>query len=301
GSPPCPVTDYSPPPSTPISFPIQVAVDHNGTVWFTDHGSNQFGSFNPSTNQWNTFPIGYCSEPYNPDCAIGLPNAISIDSNGLVWFSEHFAGRIAKYNQRTGVLTEYVVPANVTPYTWWMSPGPGNLVWFTAFGIGDIGYVNTTLPVPFGLSAHSTLQIARGTSENIQATIETANSTVSLNSSPSSYDAPLGGPPFLSGSLEKTQNSPTSTLSVATLSISAAWDVPLGERNIALTVYNSLVTVNVYVRVNVVENPAPYVTPGAAAAIGVGSIVLYRQNAGKRRKTVTVSESDSGSTQAQSR
>ncbi|HET7404864.1 MAG TPA: hypothetical protein VFJ63_01980, partial [Candidatus Bathyarchaeia archaeon] len=264
-------------------------------------GSNQFGSFNPSTNQWNTFPIGYCSEPYNPDCAIGLPNAISIDSNGLVWFSEHFAGRIAKYNQRTGVLTEYVVPANVTPYTWWMSPGPGNLVWFTAFGIGDIGYVNTTLPVPFGLSAHSTLQIARGTSENIQATIETANSTVSLNSSPSSYDAPLGGPPFLSGSLEKTQNSPTSTLSVATLSISAAWDVPLGERNIALTVYNSLVTVNVYVRVNVVENPAPYVTPGAAAAIGVGSIVLYRQNSGKRRKTVTVSESDSGSTQAQSR
>ena len=298
-SPPCNISDYSPPPSIPISFPIQITVDHNGTIWFTDHGSNQFGSYIPSTNQWNTFPIGYCSESYNPECAIGLPNAISVDSNGLVWFSEHFAGRIAKYDQRTGLLTEYVVPATATPYTWWMQPGPGNRVWFTAFGLGEIGYVNSTIAIPFSLSTTNTLRIARGSSENVQTTIENPTTTVSLNLSITSYDAPYGGPSLLYGSSVQTQIAPSKNSTVM-MTIFAAWDLSLGERNMAVTEYDGSVNINAYVRVDVVETFAYFAAPIAASSIGVGALILLWQDLERRRFARKQGENDSGSIRVQS-
>jgi len=299
-SPPCNVTDYGPPPNIPVSFPIQVAVDRNGTVWFTDHGSNQFGSFKPSTGQWNTLPIGYCSEPYNPECAIGLPNAISVDSNGLVWFSEHFAGRIAKYDPGTGLLTEYVVPATETPYTWWMQPGPGNRVWFTSFGIGDIGYVNSTVAVPFSLSTPSSLQVARGSSTNLQANFTNPITRISLGSSSTSYDTPPGWLPVLSALPKTQQVDPSQGLNSATFTISAAWNASLGERNFAITEYDGYVNINSYVRINVVEGVYNYAPPIAAATVGIGTAVLYWQYSGRQRKPRVEGEDDSEPIRVQS-
>ena len=298
-SPPCNISDYSPPLTIPVSFPIQIAVDHTGTVWFTDHGSNQFGSYTPSTNQWNTLPIGYCSESYNPECAIGLPNAISVDSDGLVWFSEHFAGRIAKYDQKTGLLTEYVVPATATPYTWWMQPGPGNRVWFTAFGLGKIGYVNSTIPVPFSLSTTNILRIPRGSSENIQTSIENPNTTVSVNLSITSYDAPYGGPSLLYGSTVDPEIGPSRNSTVV-FTIFASWDLSLGERNMAITEYDGNVNVNAYVRVDVVETLAYFAAPIAASSIGVGAVILFWLEFGKKRNTRKQREDDSGTIPVQS-
>ena len=299
-SPSCSITDYAPPPSVPVSFPIQVAVDHNNTVWFTDHGSNQFGSFTPYTHQWNTFPIGYCAEPYNPECAIGLPNAISVDSNGLVWFSEHFAGRIAKYDQKSDLLTEYVVPATVTPYTWWMQPGPGNRVWFTAFGLGEIGYVNSTVGVPFSLSTASGLRIPQGSSASLQAISRNPGTTISLNVSTTSYDTPYGGSSLLYGSTADSKIPPSQDSSTVMFTISAAWNLPAGERNLSITAYDGNVNVNAYVRINVVETLGYYATPIAASSIGIGALILYWRDLEKRRKARTQKEDESGPIRVQS-
>src|SRR6266581_1993414 len=38
-------SEFSPPASISLAAPVQVAVDASGNVWFTDHGSNQFGVF----------------------------------------------------------------------------------------------------------------------------------------------------------------------------------------------------------------------------------------------------------------
>jgi len=124
-------TEYSPPASISLSAPIQVAVDSSGDVWFTDHGSNQFGVLDPHPQiaTWKVFPIGYCPD----NCVYGLPNAIFVDAKNTVWFSEHIAGRVGRYDPSTGVLTEYVVRGGSIPLMWWAMPGPNNLVWFVAW------------------------------------------------------------------------------------------------------------------------------------------------------------------------
>jgi len=281
----CNVTDYGPPPSVEITFPIQLAVDREGVVWFTDHGHGQFGSFNPSNGEWKVFGIGYCSESYNPDCPVGLPNAISLDSNGMIWFAEHFAGRVAKYDPTTGSLTEYFVPATTIPYVWWMWPGPGNLVWFTAFGLGDIGYVNASLPVPISINAGvEHVKVEQGTSQAIPASISTtASGPIYLNVSANGHDAPFGSPPLLYGFAVPNQIVPTASAINATYRISAALTADLGERFVTLTAYNSNVAVNAFVTVNVTlttlplifRTSAPYASVGFASSIGVGSLALY--------------------------
>ena len=281
----CNVTDYGPPPSVEIAFPYQLAVDRRGVVWFTDHGRGQFGSFNPSTGEWRVFGIGYCSETYNPDCPVGLPNAISLDSNGMIWFSEHFAGRVAKYDPTTGSLTEYFVPATTIPYVWWMWPGPGNLVWFTAFGLGEIGYVNASLPVPISISAGvQPVEVEQGAFQAIPASImDQAGGPVYLNVSTNGHDGPFGLPPLLYGFAVPSQIEPTANPVTATFRVSAAWTADPGERYVTLTAYNSNVAVNAFVTVNVTlatlpfifRTTTPYVSVGFASSIGVGSLALY--------------------------
>jgi streptogramin lyase len=284
----CNVTDYGPPPSVEITFPIQLAVDRGGVVWFTDHGGGQFGSYNPSTGEWRVFGIGYCSETYNPDCSIGLPNAISLDSNGMIWFSEHFAGRVAKYDPTTGTLTEYFVPAPTIPYVWWMWPGPGNLVWFTAFGLGKIGYVNASLPVPISISVGGEpVRVEQGASQAVTASITNqAPGSVYLDVSANGKDAPFGSSPLLYGSAERSEIQPTGNPINVTYRISAALNASLGIRYVTLTVYNSNVAVNAFVSLNVTRTTippiptilrtnTPYISVGFAFTIGLGSIGLF--------------------------
>ena len=281
----CNVTDYGPPPNVEITFPIQLAVDRGGVVWFTDHGRGQFGSFNPSTGEWRVFGIGYCSESYNPDCPVGLPNAISLDSNGMIWFSEHFAGRVAKYDPTIGSLTEYFVPATTIPYVWWMWPGPGNLVWFTAFGLGEIGYVNASVSVPIAISAGVQLvKVEQGTSQAIAASItDQAGGPVYLNVSTNGHDGPFGSAPLLYGFAIPSKIEPTANAVTVTFRVYAAWTADPGERYVTLTAYNGNVAVNAFVNVNVTRTTvpfifrtsAPYISVGFAFSIGLGSVGIF--------------------------
>jgi streptogramin lyase len=288
----CNVIDYGPPPSIEITFPIQLAVDRGGVVWFTDHGRGQFGSFNPSTGEWRVFGIGYCSESYNPDCPVGLPNVMSLDSNGMIWFAEHFAGRVAKYDLTTGSLTEYFVPATTIPYVWWMWPGPGNLVWFTAFGLGEIGYVNANIPVPLSMSRDvRAVKVEQGTSEAVSVSITNqGHGPVYLNVSANGHDAPFGSPPLVYGSADESQIRPTSRPINATYRVSAALNADLGVRYVTLTAYNSNVAVSAFVSVNVTRTTipfifrtsAPYVSIGFAFSISIGSIGLFMMRLPRR-------------------
>ena len=281
----CAVTDYSPPAGVAITLPIHLAVDRNDNVWFTDHVSNQFGNFNPTTHEWKLFPIGYCSASF-PDCAIGFPNAMSVDSRGEIWFSEHYAGRIARYDPSNGTLIEYVVPATTNPpLVWWMAPGQGNLVWFVASGLGEIGYVNASLPIPISINAGvGTVRVEQGTSQAIPASISNrAGGPVYLNVSANRHDAPFGSPPFLYGFADPSKISPTTNPVTATFRVSASLAANLGERYVTLTAYNNNVAVNAFVTVNVTpttipfifRTSAPYISVGFAFGIGLGSFGLF--------------------------
>lgn len=266
------LTEYPAPSSLNLQAPVQVAVDSSGNVWFTDHGDNQFGVFHPP-DTWKTFPIGYC--PPN-GCPYGLPNAISIDAKNTIWFSEHIAGRIARYDPSSGVLTEYVVPSSSgTPFTWWSAPGQNNRVWFVAWGTGEIGYINASMPVPFSLTGQSTdLVIPRGSSRSVSVQTSLAEGTLSFWVSALTQDDNGGFPAQIFGS-SSSNLTPSNSPQTVTFSISAAWNATLTPRYVALTAYNGQVAMNVYVRIVVVESSTPYFALGFASTIALGSLVIY--------------------------
>jgi streptogramin lyase len=267
-------TEYSPPASVSLSAPIQVAVDSFGDVWFTDHGSNQFGVLDPHPQiaTWKVFPIGYCPD----NCVYGLPNAIFVDARNTVWFSEHIAGRVGRYDPSTGVLTEYVVRGSSIPLMWWAMPGPSNLVWFVAWGLGEIGYVNANIPVPFSLSGPSAdVVVQRGGSVNVPVQVSShAATTLSFGISPVTQDQSIQFPAQVYGSSPSnlTLNNNSQTVS---FSVSAAWNATLGPRYVALTASDNQVAVNANVRVVVVEASAPFVALGFSTVIALGGVTFY--------------------------
>ncbi len=264
--------EFSPPSSVNLAAPIQVAVDSSGNVWFTDHGSNQFGVLDPLTNVWKVFPIGFCSD----NCVYGLPNAISVDAKNTIWFSEHIAGRVGRYDPSSGILTEYVVHGSSTPLMWWAMPGPNNLVWFVAWGLGQIGYVNASIPVPFSISGPSAdVAVQRGSSVNIPVRVSSQDTTaLSFGISPVTQDQSIQFPAQVYGSapssLNLNKNSQT-----ASFSVSVAWNATIGSRYVALTASDGQVAVNALVRVVVVEASAPFVALGFSTIIALGGVTFF--------------------------
>jgi len=278
-------SEFSPPSSVNLAFPEQVAVDASGNVWFTDHGTNQFGVFSPQTTQWKVFPIGYCHD----NCVYGLPNAIFVDpkNKNTVWFSEHIAGRVARYDPSTGVLTEYQVPGSSLPLMWWAMPGPNNLVWFVAWALGQIGYVNASVPVAISVnSVPSDVVVQRGGYQRVPVVVNSMDQgEFSLNSSAVTQDSPLYYPPQIYSS-SQMDIVPASNQYSTSITVSAAWNATLGQRYVALTAFNGQVSLNVFVRVNVVDSSVSYVAVGFVSTIILGSFTIYVKQRKPKAKSV---------------
>jgi streptogramin lyase len=263
-------SEFSPPAAINLAAPVQVAVDASGNVWFTDHASNQFGVFDPQAATWKVFPIGYCLN----NCISGLPNAIFVDAN-TIWFSEHIAGRIGRYDPSTGVLTEYSVPGSSPPGLWWAMPGPKNLVWFVAVALGQIGYVNSSIPVSIGLSGvASEVAVQRGSYQRVPIVVNSVGQKFSLNSSEVTQDAPPFNPPQIY-STSQSDIAPAGNPYATSITISAAWNATLGRRYVALTAFNSQVSLSLFTRVTVVESSIPYVTFGFVLMTILGGLIIY--------------------------
>ena len=290
-APECPVTEYSPPQMWNLYGMVHVVVDNNGIVWFTIHSGNEFGSFNPSTGEWRLFPTGYCPENNVVDCTNSLPNAISTDKQGQIWFSEHYAGRIARYNPSTGQLIEYNIPTSskvckraCAPYDWWMWPSPdSNLVWFAAVGLGEIGYVNASIPVSTHVDAPSMLTLQQGSSMNLALSATFTGVAPSLNVSATYVDL-FPEPPALSWSVGPPQLS-TIGLSVASsVILSTAWSSSLGSRYIAASATSQNLTVNGYIRIIITGSLRPYTTIGLAGGLTAFTSATVALSWHKRRK-----------------
>jgi hypothetical protein len=270
----CSVTEFSPPPSLNLAAPTQLAVDDHGDVWFSDHGDNQFGVFNPNTNTWRVLPIGYC-----PDyCVGGLPNAMFLGAKNTIWFSEHIAGRIANYDPLTGMLTEYIIPSkNTLPFTWWAMPGTNNLVWFVAWNLGEIGYVNATVPVPFSVTAPSgDVVVERGSYRYVPVRVNPQGSgTLSFGVSPVTNDQESSQTPAQVFGPSPPDLQLGTNPQTVTFTVSAAWNAALGPRYVALTASNGQVAISVHVRIVVLEASIPYVALGFSSVIVLGTFTIY--------------------------
>ena len=277
----CDITEFPSPSSLNLAALSQVAVDKSGNVWVTDHaGDNQFGVFEPP-NTWKTFPIGYCPDA----CVSGLPNAIFVDTYNKIWFSEHIAGRVGRYDPSTGVLTEYVVSPTPTtfPLVWWARPGPNNLVWFVANGLGEVGYVNASLPVPLTLAGPAgDVVIQKGSSKSIPASVSfQGRGTVSLGVFPLTQDQPSSNSPAQLDGSGPSDIGPSNSPQTATITVSASWSATPGARYVAITATENNVAVSVHVRVVVVEASAPVVALGFSSAIVLGGFAVYLRRPSK--------------------
>jgi len=282
--------------SPELVAPIQVAVDNTGTVWFTDHGNNEFGSLNPKTGVWREYPIGYCP---GTTCSIGLPNAISLDGNGKVWFSEHLPGRIARLDPESDVLTEYTIPPPrgnnglEYAYAWCARVGQYDSVWFTAFGYGEIGYVNSSVPVPFTISAPTELTVPKGLAAEFPLVISNQGQrTASVGVSTTRKDANLGKTPFLLGSYLPSVQLGIGTATVG-MRVRASSDAPLGSRLVMVTVSDGQVSVSVPVKLKVVETYLPYFTIGTVLAILLAGVILLIRRQPRKVPPISTSEDKS--------
>ena len=157
---------------------------------------------------------------------------------------------------------------------WWAMPGPSNLVWFVAYGLGQIGYVNASVPVAFGLTGVTPdINVQKGSYQRVPISIAAAApEQVSLNSSALSQDT-NGYTPQVYSSSQSTNISGNGAYSTS-VQIFAAWNATLGPRVIAVTAYDSHVSLNMFVRVTVVDSAFPNIAAGLSSILVLGGATM---------------------------
>ncbi|HEU4983991.1 MAG TPA: hypothetical protein VFT58_00005, partial [Nitrososphaera sp.] len=102
--------------------------------------------------------------------------------NDNIWFNQHAANRISKFDPKAQTLTEYWIPtqnakfggckpdaptcgiANAIQF----SIGPQGQLWFTEWSENKIGTIKTDAQVPFSVSAPEEITVKKGDSAEIK-------------------------------------------------------------------------------------------------------------------------------------
>ncbi len=112
----------------PGTLPLDVAVDSDGIVWFTD-GNGAIGRLDPATGVVTTTPVP------------GFPREISIASDGTVWFTERFTPQgVGRLDPATSAVT--VFPLDGGPLS--LAPTATGGMWVTRTTAGNIVRLEST-------------------------------------------------------------------------------------------------------------------------------------------------------------
>jgi hypothetical protein len=106
--------------------------------------------------------------------------AVSSDKQGKIYFTQHGGNRITEIS-KDGMMTEYEVPTGPLSTIVYLSVASDGKVWFAEWASNKIGYLDTTMQIPFMLNVEKTAVTVNGSSSP-------QSIVVSLNSS--SSDAP---------------------------------------------------------------------------------------------------------------
>jgi len=85
---------------TPNSEPYDLAYA-NGTIWFTEHASNQIGQLDVATGVIQEFAI---------PTANSAPTGIAVAPNGHVWFTERTGNRLGRFTPGSNTIDEFPYP-----------------------------------------------------------------------------------------------------------------------------------------------------------------------------------------------
>ncbi|OLE75979.1 hypothetical protein AUG19_03975 [archaeon 13_1_20CM_2_54_9] len=282
------ITEYTAP--SDVAAPTQLVVDANGVVWYSDHATSDFGSFNPATGEWRKTPVGYCLG----DCPVALPNAIALDTNEKLWFSEHLRGVIGEYDSVLGLLTEYTIPLPPSntlqfPATWWTWPGPDSLIWFADLSLREIGYVNSSVPIPLTISSERGASAFQGGQGTLPVTVNhQGQSSVSLGISTTSFDTRNSQ---ITAHAENL--SPVAYPVQATAKFTVGWGASLQSRYVTVTVQNGEIAVSIPVKLTV---RTAYLTVGVALGLTAIAVFSHRREKRSNREEENAGETNGSST-----
>jgi virginiamycin B lyase len=276
-----------------LSLPVGLAVDNNGNLWATDHGTSIFYMLDTKSHNVSMFATsnappkiyGLNESSSLPEDAYTLPYWMEkAPDDGSIWFNEHQGNKIGRFDPLTDTLYEYWIPtqdrswgdcppssktcgiANVLQF----SKGENGQMWFTELSENKIGSIapsaynnNGSHQLPFSVSAsHQELTIKKGQSMEIKVNI----STPKLSSSPA---APLNTNINMisSGTFTPTGNLGNSTGSFSEQSFSLepmktkeisfiftpAADLGKGDYTLMLGAQNDAITITKAVKVHILD------------------------------------------------
>ncbi|OFW44371.1 MAG: hypothetical protein A3J28_13420 [Acidobacteria bacterium RIFCSPLOWO2_12_FULL_60_22] len=131
-----------------------IRIHPNGTVWFTDLGSDQILRLNPATKDFTQIPV-----PAGLRSKIKAhPYGMAIDGDGWIWFAEYETDKMGRIDAKSGEVTEYDL-ATPRAYPRRMGTDANGNVWFGEYGgVGKLGRVDrrtakiTEYPTPIKYS-----------------------------------------------------------------------------------------------------------------------------------------------------
>jgi virginiamycin B lyase len=273
-----------------LSLPVGLAVDNNGNLWATDHGTSIFYTIDTKSHNVTMFATSNASPKIYglnessslPEDAYTLPYWMEEGADdGSIWFNEHQGNKIARFDPVTNTLYEYWIPtqnrlwgdcppssktcgiANVLQF----SNGENGQTWFTELSENKIGsiasstYVNNnhngSHQLPFSVSASPPkLTIKRGQSVEIKVNISSGASPLSsdINMVSSGTFTPTGDLGNSTGSFSEQSFSlePMHTKEVSFI-FTPATDLGSGEFTLMLGAQNGAITIMKAVNVHILD------------------------------------------------
>ena len=270
-----------------LSLPVGLAVDNNGNLWATDHGTSIFYTIDTKSHNVTMFATSNASPKIYglnessslPEDAYTLPYWMEKGADdGSIWFNEHQGNKIARFDPVTNTLYEYWIPtqnrlwgdcppssktcgiANVLQF----SNGENGQTWFTELSENKIGSIapstyynnNGNHQLPFSVSASPPeLTIKRGQSVEIKVNISSGASLRSdINMVSSGTFTPTGALGNSTGSFSEQSFSlePMHTKEVSFI-FTPATDLGSGEYTLMLGAQNDAITIMKAVNVHILD------------------------------------------------
>jgi len=164
------------------SRPVDITVDNEGYVWFTEFATDRIGRLNSTDGTFTEYPVLEGSRPWG----------ITSDSRGFIWFTMSEARKIAKLDPRSGLCESFEVPIprskprNIRVDSW-------GSVWFTEYDAGKIvkylpnqtAFVEYGFPNPdcgpdeIALGGQGEIWIAEGRSNKVARVLPSITGTIS--------------------------------------------------------------------------------------------------------------------------
>jgi virginiamycin B lyase len=110
--------------------PQRLAVDGDGTIWFTERIGGKIGHLDPETGTFKEFSLpGPVPSPY----------AIGIDRNHMIWYDSFEQDTLCRLNPATGEVTEFPFPHSEISIREFFMDAEGHL-WFGSSSNNKVGY-----------------------------------------------------------------------------------------------------------------------------------------------------------------